>query len=513
MAGSFWKWVLFFIPFGENAEKKKKRQLKQIKKELKRNTYNRFFKVKTREFQPALAKFLYDIYKITAAAQVFMQGAMSSGRMKDLVVCFVAAENEELSKLLTALSEDAIEGQSEAAPVAELSRQLWEKLDALSVCLSTPDNAKRVIKLYNMVNAFVQFVSFDIFFIIKKFDPEMQERSFARQPHFVPVGVRSLIENIKDFIEVSRPVHPDQDWPVVLEIIKAYKGGTDVISDVRWANLLEQVEAVWGSQILELIVRHVEQNPLWESKYKISTEPLVPSWLEAKKTAIEERIKGIIITRRNVEITELARFLFGEAEPNRLQNYTEEAAKLYGSSNLDGFTQARALNFLMAFLQDYFTKEIKELCDILLISGQWSFVPLSKPLANEMYTLAALRTELYGFDDSVADRGGAIRRLKTAAERGGKIQVRQIQNFMDKVNREAEEIITQGIKSLMAFEQQLSTILHDYKRSPHSLIVNWHELDKISNKSMGEWITMLNAKINGLLKLLRIFVGDSQDAS
>jgi hypothetical protein len=138
-------------------------------------------------------------------------------------------------------------------------------------------------------------------------------------------------------------------------------------------------------------------------------------------------------------------------------------------------------------------------------------MPLSKPLSEEIFTFTSLAKRLAEFDNSLGDSSGPALRLKAAVEKGGKIPTRQIQNFLDIVNRDAVEIIEQGVKSLAVIGQQLTIILNDYKRTPHSLIVNWNDLEKACNRSLGQWLSTVNSQITSFLQILRIFLEDDRD--
>jgi hypothetical protein len=47
--------------------------------------------------------------------------------------------------------------------------------------------------------------------------------------------------------------------------------------------------------------------------------------------------------------------------------------------------------------------------------------------------------------------------------------------------------------------------MNDYQRVPHSLIVNWSELERVSNRPLGQWLTRVNSQINGFIQILRVF--------
>jgi len=68
-----------------DAEAEKRKLLKQIAKDLSKSRY-RFYKPHGEEAQPALAKFFYELYKVVAPAQVFLQNAASSVQLRAIVI-------------------------------------------------------------------------------------------------------------------------------------------------------------------------------------------------------------------------------------------------------------------------------------------------------------------------------------------------------------------------------------------------------------------------------------------
>lgn len=495
--------LLNFFAGAKDPESAKKRLLKTVIKNLTANKYSKFYKPKTGQVDPAFAKFLYALYHGIVSAQVFMQNAAKSARLKEAVIEEVL--DGELPGILKGLSPESVEERARKTPPEELARRLREELTALSGGFdNTRVNAAD--GCYNIILAFSRFVGFDFYFLLKKFDPALQERSFGRTPSFVPVRGNAVTGELKDFLEVAGALDPDQDWRMVLKVLKAYKGDMDVVVYEQWNKLLLQLRDVKRSGILELMVRHIDNNPLWQSSPKISVERITDAFLEAKRLEIEKTIETVINAKRNAKIGELVRVVFGETDTDRMKYYTDKNSELYVKKNFSGFTHVRDLNYLKTFLLDYFKKDIRELCDLLLIRGQWASNVLSHQMSNGFHDIMAISEQIIAFDDSLADNGANGSRLKAAIVKvdRDKGQGKYIRLILTAVNEEAQGMITKAAQALIMIGRNLKNVLEDLQKSPRELIMNWKELESASPEPLVQRITTIYKKMYCFIQILQL---------
>ncbi|MDR1950429.1 MAG: DUF5312 family protein [Spirochaetaceae bacterium] len=507
---SFFDRILDFFAGTRDPEAAKKRVLKSVVKNLTANKYSKFYKPKGGQAEPALAKFFYGIYRIIAPAQVFMQNAVKSAQLKQVVV--EAALDQKQQDILNRLSPESIEERSKKTPPKELARQLREELAALSGAFdNTRINAAD--GCYNIILAFTRFVTFDFYFLLKKFDSALPERSFSRTPAFVPVRGHTITEAIKDFTEAAWVLDPDQDWRTALKVLKAYKGDMEVVVYDQWNRLLLQLRDVKRSGILELMIRHIDNNPFWQPNPKISAERITDAYLEAKRTEIEGAIETMINAKRNAKIGELVQTVFGDSDTSRLKQYTEKNSELYVKKNFAGFIHVRGLNYLKTFLLDYFKKDIREICDLLLIRGQWSSNVLSQQMSDGFHEIMAISEQLITFDDALADNGPNGSRLKASIVRvdRDKGQGKYIRLILTSVNEEAEGMILKSAQALILIGRNLKNVLDDCSKNPHELIMNWKELESASAEPLVQRITAIYKKMYCFVRILQLLVRGEEE--
>ncbi|MDR2020900.1 MAG: DUF5312 domain-containing protein [Treponema sp.] len=501
---SFFDTIFSLFGGDKSPEAGMKRLLKQIVRSIAQNKYSRFYNPKSESAAPALGKFFFDAYRIISPAQVFLQSAAKSDQLKNLVIeSFLEKKHLALQARLT---KDAITERAKTVPVKDLIKQLRGELSSF---IGIFDNTRisAVDNCYNTILGFIQFVTFDFYFLLKKFDASLEERNFSRPLKLENIRAEYLAEDIKDFLEAAGAVDPAQDWKTALTALKTYKGDMDVINGDHWSRLLNLVRDIRRSGILELIIRHVEKNPSWQSNPRIPDEHIVDSYIEAKKTEIEEIIHKIQNDKRTAQLDQLAKIVFGSADVIRLKYYTEKNGEIYVKKNLGGFILAPGLNYLKAFLLDYVKKDIRELCDLFLIRGQWTNNLLSQQLSDGYHEIMAVAEEILSFDEALADNGENGSRLKAAIVKADrdKGQAKYIGIILKSVNDQAQKMINRSANSLIVIGRNFKSILEDYPKNPHEMIINWKELESASESPLPQRIAAVYKKLYAFVQIMQFF--------
>ena len=502
--------ILGIFGKGGDPETVKKKRLRQIAKEIKQNKYSKFYHTRTGELEPPLAKCFYDIYKVIAPTQVFLQNAGKSEQLKQITVDAFLDKN--LRDQEESLNEAAIQGRAKTMPVKELSMAVKRELSGF---IAAFDNTRinNIDNCYNTIISLANFVNFDFFFVLKKFDPGLTERNFSYKPSFSGVKAADLCEMLKDFMEFSAAVEMDWNWKTALAVLKNYKEGIDVINADYWARVIRLLKDLGRSGIFELIIQHSSGDPLWQSIPRLSGERMADTVLDSKKAKIEAAINMIQNDKRSAQIEQLAKTIFGSAEVERLHNYTGKANDAYLKKNFNGFTKTAGMNYLKAYLLDFFKKEIKELCDLLLIRGQWSNIVLSKPMSDAFHETMGLLDKIIFFDDSLDDKGEHGSRLKQAMLKvdRDKGQGKYIRIILKTVNNNAQRMINAALAALITIGKSLKSLIEDMQKKHSELIMNWRELESASEAPLVNRITNDYKRMYYIVQLLQFFAGPLEE--
>jgi hypothetical protein len=494
-----------FFHQGKGQEGTRARRLKQLAKDITNSRFARFYKPRSMEIQPAMGKFFYDLYKALSHAQVFLQNAAKSSQLKQLVV-----ENFLDMKHLDArqrLNADYVKKRAESMPITEVSYLLKEDLTLLAGAFDR-DFITKVDQCYNYILDLVHLTGYDYFLFLRKFDSTILERNFNITPQFRLVRGTALVEELKDFLDVFYPLDIEADWTLPLRILKVYKNGLDVVTPQEWSKLLGSLRELRRSSILELIIRHISQDPGWEFKTRIKLEHIAETYLEERRQEVDQALTGFLYSQKQNQVNALAQELFGDSEVKRLQYYTEKEGEAFLALGLEGFTYARSLNYLKAFFTDFFETGIRNICELLLIRGFWSSIEQSKEMSETFHILLANADRLSALEQSLAETGEAGSRLRNVTAKSGRnqSQLRSLGFVLKRVNEEAWDILSSTAETLIQLGGQFKEILLDIKNEG-GLIKNYRELQRDADPPLTPHLIQVYKHIYAYLQIQQLLCG------
>jgi hypothetical protein len=506
-AGSFLERLLKTFGINDpNAEKK--RLLKAIGKDLSKSRY-RFYKPKTTEALPGLAKFFYETYKVIAPAQVILTNASQSGVLKSFVIeSFLSKEQLQMAEQLT---ESSIQERAATYPIKQLQELLKQDM-ATFFAIFDSDRTNQIDSAYATLLSFILFISFDYFFLLKKFDSNVSERNFTYTPRFDSISIEYIVDDIHDFLEIFLPLNLDTDWKRIFTALKGYRN-MDVIHVDSWVKLAAALKDVRTSGILEQLVRHAKQDPYMTFTAKPANERIVEPFIEKIRNQTTMTLQKISRDRRNSRIDELVKAIFGTNVVVRLKNYTDKANIPFGKKLLGGFVHTQALNYLKAYLIDYFKKDIRELVDSLLIRGQWSTNVQSQQLSDAYHALMDVSEQIIQFDESLADDaelGTKLRNLLNRSDRD-KDALKFVRQLLKDINERALGYINKSALNMITVGRQLKAMIDDVERAHHEIIVNWKDVETAYGNPMKESLVEHYKKLYFMVQLLQFYVKEDKE--
>jgi hypothetical protein len=497
--------VLSFFS-GDNTENLSDKEvvLRQRLKELSENKYARFFRHKTDEADPSLGQFFHTLYKMILPIRNFMKDVAKVTRLRQIVL--EAFLDTNIVEILKRISPAEIEARAKIIPPTELAEEIRADIDKLVTGFGSA-RATQINRAYNLVMVFFQLAHFDYPALLKKFDNNFTEGPFSGDPKFYPVKTSSIAKDVGEFIAVAQNINPDNDWRTLLKLLKSC-AGKDLISEDQFTQLLIGLRDVMNSKVLELIVQYGSKNPVWSCRPRIPDEHIAEGWLEARTGKAQEYINRIRTTEKNKQISILLKEIFEHEEFEILENYTVAKGEIYEKRELAGFVFAEGLNYLSVFLNDYLEREIHELCDILLIRGQWTNNTFAKEMSEALHQLLALPEEISNFDGLLAEDGSDGARLKAAFMRvdRDRSQMRYVNSIIDGINETALDMLNVAIEQFSTIEKHLKTLVEDMPKKHPEMIVNWRELGLVSKEPLTQQMTDNYNKINCFIQLLTLCV-------
>lgn len=501
--GGFFQKLIGIFTGGDDPEREKKRLLKDIAKELKKQKY-KFYKPKTREALPGLAKWFYSFYKLLGPAKVLLENAESSGALKTILIETFLSEKQQAK--LNSFEEDNIRAAAEKSDIKQVASRLKEELVSF---FSAFDNEKIKIinSTYNRIQIFLQLINYDYYFLLKKFDSGLQEGNFSYSPNFDSINGEYVSDDLKDFLSILHIIDPDADWDAVFDVFARYKG-QDVINRNEWKKAVRALVAVRRSSILQLIVKHIDDDPHYKVTIFPPQEKIVEAYLSKMKTQAEMTIQKLLQEKRHGKIDKLASAVFGTSAVSRMKFYTEKANMVFSKRMLGGFIHITPMNYLKAFLLDFVKKDIKTVVDILLIKGQWSSQIMSQQLSESFHHLLEISDQLLKFDESLSEEGEVGAKLKalvTKADRDPN-SMSVLKQKLNDINEKALLMLKSSAQNLITLAKNLKLCIEDYQKQPRELLINWKELEGAFEGNVKESLAGIYKTIYYFIQLLQFFV-------
>jgi hypothetical protein len=500
--------LFLFLFGGADISSKQKRALRQVAKEITQNKYRNFYGVKGGEIRRHFGLFFYDLYKALYPTAGVMHHAEKSGILRHLIVeRFIS---KEMGEAYNQLTPEAIAERAKSVNPQELARQIEEEMNMVSAEIR--QSAAKINRYYRIIAAFVRFARFDFFSCLKKLDSQLREGNTGVQPQFRAIPGKYVAPFIKEFLALPFPEAGPEEWKVVFDILKDYKSGVAIIELSQWKKLLLMVQDVLKSQILALMIRHIDQNPEWNEDWEpavlVGSEDIVSAYLRDKTAEIKSCISKLMNDTHLAKRAALAKKLFSDPDIIRLHYYTNAGNEALIKKNLNGFAYIAPLNYMMAFFKD--RQDIRDLCDMFVIRGHWTSQELSRRVSNGLHELADISAELTAFDESLSDSGFYGNRIKTALNKSAmeKIHLTNLKGVLDVVNGKAREIITRGISALTAVKYHLKDLYDDCTNGKETRLVNWKELESFSEHPIAQRLEQGYAFIEEFVSLLGLFVSE-----
>lgn len=500
-AGFFQKF--FNMLFGNNdPDKEKKRLLKDIRKELKK--HGKYFKLRGDSILPAMAKLFHEIYQVVGPAQVFLENINKSGVIKKAFI--VSFMNEKQLELLDNLSEESLRKRGETMDIKELVPIVKEELVQL-FSLFDMNLVKTINSLYTNLLYFQDFINYDYYFLLRKFDSMMPEREFQYIPKFDEISGEYILEDLKDFNVLLPMLDEKLDWESIFKILKTYRN-IDIISLPGWKKVLQRKKELLRSGLIDLLIKLLDEDPYYTAKINMNLEEIVEPYLNEVRVKAENTMKGIINEKKASKIDSLLIAVFNKTDIFRTKYYTEKANLTFQKKIMTGFIYVEPINCLKAYFLDFFKIQTRKIVDLLLIQGKWSTNLLSQQFSESFHELMSIIDELLAFDESLADDGAYGSRIKKSIRTADRdtLAMNALRTSLEDVNNNARDLLNRSANGLIIIGKNLKNALNDHKRNSGELVVNWRELENHADFNIEEELSRHYKQIYYLIQLLQGYV-------
>lgn len=484
-----------------NPEAEKKRKLKVLAKNISKSKYHSFYKPGSLEMLGPFGKLIFDIYKTISPAQTLIRNAQNPAIFKRQIINYCLSENQ--LALLDQLDEQKILEVARQMEFAQLQHDVEQKLQAFMNEFDE-NRAGKVDNIYKAFSVFKDFVSFDYYMILKKFDSTYKEFSFNALPKLEKVNAEYIVEDMKDFLSVAYAItDPSIDWNSLFTMLKDTQS-RELVSLGNWKKIIAKIHSIQTSKSMEMIIQHITSSFNYETTIPSHHESIIEPYIDNIDTETRKLLAKIDSEQRESKASSLCIQIFGTSETQSLKYYTNSFNSPLEKKNLSLLEYTEPLNYLKSFLVEFVKKSIREYYDVVVIRGQWD-ASLSAPISNAYQELLKTSDMITSFDEMFSEEGAYGMKIKTllpktAHDAGAENIINRVVSDSDE---EARGYIIQSTQNLITIGKVIKQLIEDYSLPKPVIVQNWKELEKFLEEPMRDFSVNIYKKIYLFVQLMQ----------
>jgi hypothetical protein len=500
---SFFNRILSLLGVAPDPDREKKTLLKQLKKDLSKSK-GRFFIAAGDMVDVGLPKAFHELYSVVGPTRTLLANATASAALKTIFIEQVLTPTQRA--LQDHLTEDAIRAQAKTMAPEVLTQQVRDVLTEFSAVLEL-EIQRKIDARYNLFLVFMDLFEFNYYFMLKKFDSMLPEADFVYSPRWEAINGEYVVDDLKDFLTASGAIVTESDWEGLFDALQMYKG-IDVLSRANWKKVLNTLANVRRSGILLRLVQYLSKDPLYKPKFYQPNERIVDPFLTNLRNTVETVLAKIALERKTDKVNSLVQQVFGTTGISRTKNYTEKANLAFQKKRVAGYTYVEPINYLKAFLLDYYKRDIRELVNLLLVKGQWVSNALSSPMSESFHQLMEQSDRLTVFDEALSEDAERGTKLKTLLARADKDPnaASSIKVQLKDINASARALIVESATHLVTIGKHLKMAIDDYAKPKHEIMLNWKMLETSTDRDLKEWMSGTYKQLYAFVQLMQFFV-------
>lgn len=497
---SFFDKIFGSIFKGKGEGSAAKKELRQISKVLKKSRF-KFYDVRLNELSLQFARFIYQLYRFFGPPQQLLSRYSNSEALKTAIV--EKNLTQEVLAIRSNFSEEAIRALARSNDTKSLAQRMQQEY-ALFKKLITKIGIKQINLQYNSFQLFLQFVNFDYYYILKKFDPKFPELDFIYKPRFEPLMGVKVIEELKDFVALLEHYNPNANWDDIFSVINEFRGA-EIISLSVWKKVKKSLDEVKKASVIEMIIALIDSDPNFMGKYSNEVENVVAFYVQKVGKELTDSLKKVVNEKKSKNVSEYIRKIFDNKPPAvRLKNYSERLNKPISEACKKNFVYLQPANCMLAFFLDYIKKDFRDLINGYVISGKWVTPQASGHMSDAFNRLLELADDLDEFDKALGDdyrRGQAVRAYtRSNDQRNSAI----LERLVDEINHDAKTILVEIAQNMVRLAKIIRSLIEDYGQK--NIIYNWKEVEIAYKNELLPATKLVYKKLYEMIQLLQMFL-------
>lgn len=493
--------ILSLFGGGNDADSKKKRLLKDIKKNLKKSS--KFYNPKKDEVTSQLAQFFYNIYKIVNPYSELLFNVEDSKEFKNIIV--ESFLNEHQLKDVEHLTVDAINKRFEESKDIKKTISLIHKDIVALVASFSTDLTNRINMTYSLILVFKELACFNYYFLLKKFDSRLPSNDFVYKPSFSDIKTNYVGDDLKDFLEVIAIFEANSNWKDIFAIFTRYRSSL-LIDNKGWNRIVKSINDAKRSLALLSIVKIADEDPFYKVETRFHDCSIVEDYINGIKEDAEKTLKSVMHKRKIATVNKYIETIFGDpGSVERNKYYINKTNITFEKKGIEGYLYVDPMNYLRAYYLDYFKTEAKPILELLIIQGQWAVHVTSQEFSEAFHQIQNALPKTIDLDKSLADDGPIGSKIKNMLRKSGNDMIAKnaLESEVKTVNAMAKQIINNSLNPMITIGNVIKSILEEFKAGKVTIVANWKDLQGTMEHPLEEVLLSTYKKLFYLIQLIQ----------
>ncbi len=481
----------------------KQRKLKDINSRVLRHKF-KFYNYKKDQVNPQFGAYIYDIYRISQNFSNSFNIKVRSASIKEFIINEISSK--EQLKFFEELSEEKIRTMLLKSDNLKMSIDKLKNILQNYVKSFDIEEIKMINTTYNQISDFSNLINFDWYFLIHKFDSNIQEGSFNYKPNFETLDAKYVIDELIPLVDYLYTIDFNKDFNHVIRYIQVSNEDQTLVQ--LFKKLLQLFRNMKRDDLILDIIKLIQKDPYFEYKKFPSDSRIIQDSISILQQTVQQTVQDCIKEIEKDKINKLLMEIFRTSIIVRLKYYTQTTNDQIQKAGMKGFTYIDPLNYLKAFLLDFCKSDLKKRIDHLIIKGEWQSAALSSDYSSSLEAINKLSDDVIEFDNKCSEDeriGKEIKKLIHASKHD--IKAKQLlKQVIYTTDNDGQKLLFESIKLLTILLGKLKLLYDDYKQKAPKMIINFHKIKwDFGSSDFNEDFPAVLKKISNFIILIKNF--------
>lgn len=476
-------------------------------KELKLNIYNTRHDRVTKKF----GKVLYELYRYIFPLKELINLNQSKVIKSQIKTKFVLSHfNEEQKQLFSTLTGEGLKELLVKKGIKDSTKIINGNYKKLQASLNK-ETIKNINISYSVLHAINELIRFDLYPLVKKFAPQLEEDNITDPPAFKDVDGNLVVEELKNLCYTIYSIDTSYDLKAPFRILNEIKGSI-LLSDDDIKNFQNLIKKIISEDYLSLLIKIIDENPFFRPVYNFVEFNITNEFFQNLMFDIKSSRDKIVNKIKDDKVNVILKKLFETTKFQTLKNYNEEKSEYLYKKGVKSFLFVQPLNFIKKFIMELYNKYIMDISNTFLIEGNYMDKKFNQNFSSAFLDANELMQKIKEFDEDFLGDEKVWGRIKTILP-----NVMRDQKLLVVVNKEVDDINSNALTiikhSLLTYEQLLRsyrTIVEEYKKNSQDIITNIKTIGGApgENKNLVENIVKAYNDMQAIYALVKFLIGD-----